>query len=843
LFDVTLASATKEKRVYQFIIILAVALLLSPFTTSPQDAKPSVKLSQDDKDFFEQLFSSGLYDPKGAELIATVKEVDQQKLHAYYWKKGTDYFSTSGIGIKVVFKNGQLPVQATLESAIRNRFHSAAEQWGRLSHSMFGYPPSPPDLACAAWAYRLGKEELAVELLEAAKKSHASRQQTGMARLRNEQPPNLRKAFRDDLCWWAFVGMKNALERADDDLVMQLYDKIQTHFKDDVIRQFPQGSEVLADISRRKKEGTLGKPVLKAVPADYQKWSLAEKTQFLIKELENYSSSFHGDSYCLNELAKLGEDALPALFDCLENDTRLARSGAEGGIRHIPNKDRFTVREIAYEAVTKILKSIPLTTGSYDYKKTQSEQYRLLGAEAKKYWEANKSKSQLVRFYESLCDLKGMHYNRASALKSLLVSQEVRYVNLPDVNNSSLYWPDAPSLERQELAQFQKPSVAEAILRAMDYDLNQKPVSNEAYDVKMNARYLHSFPCCYLVALVYLGDRRIIPELQQREANASGLHLRLLLAMTLHKLGESKPLAKLAKEIAEGREPKAAFAPVDQHSLGEYSNIKNLEETAFIETLMSAQLPETEQALMAFTKPTHPLYPYFASRFTYEYRHYNRDFIRHSYCLSFLREVLKDTTPTDSTFHVENNTLVEQGKGVRGSGGLYGELKDPANRREQAEARRCDIQMMQMREVVSGLVEFHPLFKDSQERFDRNMKWINTQTFRRITSYEVKQFSESFDGLLPVLPPLTRAATKEDVAAMKAIFFLEGEAKPLDIKLPAWMVLKKDIGNNNYVIRRGLILQAEELHGKKQYGVLYATGLKTIKEEEVLRIEPYAPGK
>ena len=449
----------------------------------------------------------------------------------------------------------------------------------------------------------------------------------------------------------------------------------------------------------------------------------------------------------------------------------------------------------------------------------------------------------MTRFYETLCDLHGVHYDRASALNSLLVSKQIRNIRLPDVNNSSLYWPDAPPELRKELAQFQKPTVAEAILLALDHDLQQKAASNQAYDINMNARYLHSYECCYLVALVYLGDRRILPELQQREANASGFHLRLKLAMTLHKLGESKPLAKLATEIAEGREPKEAFAPVDQRSISDTWTIKSLDETAFIQTLMSAQLPETEQALMAFTQPKHPLYPYFASRFTYENLHQNRDFSGHPYCLSFLREVLKDTTPTGSTFHVEKNTLVEQGRNGGSSGTLQGELKDPANRREQAEGRRCDIQMMRMREVVSGLVEFHPLFKDSQDRFDRNLKWINTQTFRRITSYEANQFSESFDGLLPVFPPLTRAANKEDVEAMKAVFFLEREAKPIDLKLPAWMVLKKDIGNSNYVIRRGLILQAEEQQEKKQYGVLYRAGLKTIKEEEVLRIEPYVPEK
>lgn len=43
----------------------------------------------------------------------------------------------------------------------------------------------------------------------------------------------------------------------------------------------------------------------------------------------------------------------------------------------------------------------------------------------------------------------------------------------------------------------------------------------------------------------------------------------------------------------------------------------------------------------------------------------------------------------------------------------------------------------------------------------------------------------------------------------------------------------------NYVSRRGIILQAEEQQGKKQYGVLYQDGFKTIQEKEVLRMEPY----
>jgi hypothetical protein len=332
----------------------------------------------------------------------------------------------------------------------------------------------------------------------------------------------------------------------------------------------------------------------------------------------------------------------------------------------------------------------------------------------------------------------------------------------------------------------------------------------------------------------------VVPELQKREKEANSFRLRLKLAMTLHRLGDSMPLAKLATEIAQGKEPKEPFAPVDQRTIGNMWDIKSLEETTFIRTLIAAQLPETEQALMAFTKPTHPLYSYFASRFKFEHRHQNRDFTGHSYCLPFLREVLQDTTPTGVNYHVENGKLIEESGNSRGIGTPYGELKDPANRREKVEGRRCDEQMMRMREVIFGVIEFHPLFKDAQERFDRNLKWINSNTFRPMTEYEATQFNNSCGALVPYFKPLTHLATKADVEALNAAFFLDGQASCINITLPAWMVLKKDV-SGTYVNRRGLILQAEELMEKKQYGVLYADGLKTIKEEEVLRIEPYEP--
>lgn len=801
-----------------------------------QDAQQPTKLTQEDKKMFEDLFGVGLFDPKGAELVYLGPKARERGHPTYYWKKGGSYFSVDGLGVKVTLKPGQEPEPAKLEQLIQYQSQSN-------TFMSMGYPPSPPDLALAAWAYRLGKEELAAEILATTRTKFSKISGSVVRQYMQPKPPkNIREGCRQDLCWWAFVRMKNALEGFDDDKVIQLYDCIQSHFKTDVVTRFPQGEEVLADIARRKQEGALGKPRIVAVPEEYKKWTQQEKISFLIKGLQEYSSSFSGDDFRLYELVKLGEDALPALFDCIEKDTRLARSGQEGGIRHIPNKDRFTVKQLAYDAVSRILKSIPQASIQYDPKRTQSEYYRLLGAHARKYWEVNKNKPQLARFYETLCDLTVDHYSRSKALSSLLVNDKVRDIRLHDANQSSIYWPEAPSALREDLAKFQNPTIAEAIFRSLDHDLQQKAKTNQPYDVNMYTRYHHSYENCFLVALVYLGDRRAIPELQKREAQAESLRLRMKLAMALHQLGESKPLAKLAREIADGKEPKTPFAPVTQLTIGETWDIHNLEEVNFVQTLIAARLLETEQALMSFTQPGHPLYPYFASRFTYEHRHRNHEFTGHPYCLYFLTKLLKDTGLTGSTFRVENGQVVERSRGSASSGTPYGELKDPTKRRDEAQGCHCDEMMMRMREVVFGLVEFHPLFKDSKQRFDRNYKWITTHTFRTMTPYERGRYNTSSGVLVPDLQPLAHPATKADVDALRAAFAFDGDARCIAMKLPAWMVMKEHV-SGNYVNRRGLIVQAEDRQGKKQYGVLYENGLKAVREEEVLQIEAYEPDK
>jgi predicted small secreted protein len=64
----------------------------------------------------------------------------------------------------------------------------------------------------------------------------------------------------------------------------------------------------------------------------------------------------------------------------------------------------------------------------------------------------------------------------------------------------------------------------------------------------------------------------------------------------------------------------------------------------------------------------------------------------------------------------------------------------------------------------------------------------------------------------------------------------------LDVKLPAWVILKKDV-QGTYISRRGIVFQAETAASKKHYGALFNDGIREVKEEEIEKFEVYDPSK
>src|SRR5262249_40888219 len=133
--------------------------------------------------------------------------------------------------------------------------------------------------------------------------------------------------------WISYAGMVHAFQDHRDAFALSHGEQLEKNFTQG-LQQHPQAKEVLTDLRRRQKEGTFGKPAVDKLPGDYAKWSVEEKVKYLIREFQEIDERqmsqpggvYLGGNFRVAEIAKLGEAALPALFDCLEKDERLVRS-------------------------------------------------------------------------------------------------------------------------------------------------------------------------------------------------------------------------------------------------------------------------------------------------------------------------------------------------------------------------------------------------------------------------------------------------------------------------------------------------------------------------------------
>lgn len=826
-----------------------------------QAAKPAA-LTDEDKALFEKLFREGLFDPKEAVWTKlTVKREFNRQDFSYsrqQWRKGKRYYLCNGTSYEDSTLNDA--IAADITELAKERLAKITTDGISSSMRYAGGIPNPPNLAIAAWCYRAGKDQVAAELLQQL------RHQLSTVRVGNE-PTDVYGKFHWDLEWISYAGMVHAFQDHQDALALSHGEQLEKHFTHG-LQRFPQAKDVIADLRRRQKEGTFGKPAADKLPEEYAKYSVEEKIKFLIKdfqEIDEHQMMQPGgvalsNNFRVREMAKLGEAALPALFDCIEKDQRMVRVVSYWRDFH-PTREVHYVAEAAWDAVYMILKTIPASHQGIDYQSPPLQRYRAMGAAAKKYWEAHRSKSPEQRHYETLCDLKNNSMVRSSAVVSLVTEeQHPSWFN----HEAELYWPKPPASMKASLDVFKNPTVAEALWFSLDHDTrprepnSKKGVTenqNHSYRYELNEiqRSINRAENHFLAGLVALGDRRAMPEMLKRvQDKKNPFRLRLKLAQALHLFGDPNPLAGLAQQIAAGEEPKGGF-PMPPSN--EHWDISTLEATLFIRTLTQAELPETDAALMAIArKKNHPLHEYFAIRL----RPYARDtgrasnYYSHPYCMVFYREWLKDTSPSGTVYQIstsQRNKVEEENLSIRTGDmnigtGVHGIIKERAMRLDSVESRVCDDTMLHLSRMIIGMPEYHPLRKDAQALFDRNMEWLNTHVLRRKNLYEAYLMgsNSSDQTLIPDLKPLRKPATLEDVHEGRAAFSLTEPSELLDLKLPAWVVLKKDV-QGTYIRRRGLIVQAETASGKKHYGVLFNDGIREVKDEEIEKIEVYDPEK
>ena len=381
---------------------------------------------------------------------------------------------------------------------------------------------------------------------------------------------------------------------------------------------------------------------------------------------------------------------------------------------------------------------------------------------------------------------------------------------------------------------FSKPTVAEAILAAMDRDLSHHDTGkhNQLYDY--DRRHIEDN---YFEPLIHLADKRIESELNRRFKSEPNIRMQRKYAFACHVLGNSSPMISYAKEIEKGS---LRLPGNNEPNTNENDQPGNVELTGIVDYLTKANMPECDSALFALAAPNHP-YHSLTVNCVFRSMGIGKEIgIGHPFCLAILRAALNDTKPTGFTWRIEQGVLECTGDQGSSSQSIPDFLTNPAVRREQAVERVCDDAAVKVGELVFGSPFYNPLLKDSEKRLAAIKILLDRYGVHfRIMSDSEKELVGLFPRepkFAPAILPLDHAATMQDVDRGLAIFQLDGKGKPAGMKLPAVATLKHE-GQNKQRLRV-LVVQAEKsAEGKTTCGIISEHEIITIDGEELIDIK------
>jgi hypothetical protein len=546
----------------------------------------------------------------------------------------------------------------------------------------------------------------------------------------------------------------------------------------------------------------------------------------LIDSLDEATSAFDSwgggwarfdDDPRVKALVALGDAAVPALIEAIENDDRLTRSVVY--LHRMSSARRvIAAREAAEAAVSSILRVRQLdpTSAPRFLSVIEKDQARQMAALLRSYWREYGGLPFDERLMKVLTDpgAKGEALREAAANLARLGEEDGR-----------LHPRTGP---HPAVAKFQRPTAAEAILAAMDRDL-------AACDDPPTDPWGREVDEIYLNALKSLHDERILPALRERSATTLDPRLRRKWATACHALCDAKPLKAFARDFRAGK----VGLPPDKHGRPD-----GVELGRIIATLAAARTEETDLALMALADPAHPHNALTSQKLLEELPGWGVDaWFSHTYSLPLLRKALADPAPTQGVWEVKGDTLYYDGNKMRRQEPLPDLLADPTRRRDRAEEHACDAAAHRLSCLVLGVPPYHPLLRDTDDRlravkdtFDRFRG-----RYRRLSEDERSQLGLS--GRQPEfvadVGPLGRAAAEFDVCSGQAIFHLDGKGKPTNLRVPAVGVLRRS-GKEERV----LVVQAEVgADGETVYGIIGRHEVRAAKAKEVAKVTTLTPKK
>jgi hypothetical protein len=678
---------------------------------------------------------------------------------------------------------------------------SAREQRLRL-----GIPEVPP-LALAAWLHALGQDDLAARML---------------AVIRSAQPvaagtaSDLVTLMRGELSWDAYSRMVNAFVAHDDGLAVlfgrRIIDLYPDHYDLTTKR-------VVADIERRQKVPPVEPPAAWTPPDDWATWEVTRKISSLIDGLESALprnaqgarwSDLRGDAR-VRQLALIGDPAIPALIDAIEHDQRLTRvvwftPGTPPVVQLVP------VKELADAAVVSILRlpSFQVRFSSEDAVTADATAVAALVGRLRAYWKRLGDQPLENRLMATVVDATATTAERQEAAGALVrVGQRLLSPTA-----------EIAAARQANMLAMHDPTVAEAILHLLDVDLAPSPDTPGSQGT-LNERLIY--------CLLALNDRRIAPVLAQRAAQQPILRNRCRLAAAAESLGAPDEIAALAHDVIQGR----MWLPHDSQEL----RLKAL--VTILETLGNAASPLAHHALGVLAANDHPWHKdAVAALFSHE-GNYGSGLFNHTDGIAFVASALWDDSATGTIWGTATDHIWSK---VPISGDMQQEFPADVPRARWAGTaieRRSDLTAQALAEVVAGIPDSHPLWRDREDRLD-----IMRERFRTLgPSLHLLSQSEC-DALRQPHPsehrsslkfgftpqPLSAPATTADVAAGRAVFFLGTGARAANLGLPARATLRLPGKEPAAVI----VLQAEDdAAGKRHLGILAIDAVLTVDGDQV----------
>jgi hypothetical protein len=798
-------------------VVLAAALVpgTSPVPTNatrPAHPLPDGELSAEDARYLDYLVEWFLFDPAHATRVrvpipfsGTQRGPDSFTEDRDGWLvRGTD-----GRPDRICFTDGEsMPVPAV---GVRQLdFEAECERWYDPDRWRAKHPgpdrtarlpmaqslkPIENDLVDAAWLHRRGYDGLAARALAAS---------------RVGAPDDPLHDMRARLARWAGHGLINAFGRRADSEARIHADRLTRLYPDLVP---PQAAVVLADLDRRQRADTLGRPA-PGWPPGFHAWNDSRKVAYLIDTLDEIAGRPGADSDPtehprVRALIELGDAAVPALLLAAERDDRLTRFVEHQQSPVDRDEQPVEVREVARQSVRRILRVSHLDPHApEDADDNLSPLARL-----RQYWAMYGHLPFPDRMITILTDAGAQPHARAEAAEFL-----ASYV--PPGRSS---WGRHPVPGRPG-PMADRPAVGDAILAALDSERERggrrrRPTSVEG---------------SYLRSLVKLGDRRTGPELARRSQEEAAVRARVVYADAAHRLGESGPLLTLARELADGAVP---LGP----QRGGYRSSRAVPDSLaeLFRALVQCGLPEAEEALYALADQGHPyrgpvLRDLLASNRPGEF-----PWAYHPFSVAVLRTALTDPRPTRTHYYLRGDEFE-----IMGPGKMIRHALPPGATgwHEHVEERVCDEAATWLAELVVGVPEPNPLRPDADAvladmrtsllRYERRLRLL---TFNDQMRLGVRRIEPAF---LPDIRPLGRPATAADVREGWAVFELNGNGRVSDVALPAWILFKSEA--NEAFPAWGLAVQAEVgPHGAVMYGVIDRHAIRAVKADEVERIEPY----